>query len=165
MLLYSLRIIVLLAVVASLAGCGFRLRGTESFPPEMSTTYLDAGDRFSPFYRHLSKELDNRGLKVVSNPIDAGAVIRIQEDSSGQRVSAVSARNIPQEYDVFYTVRYSVWIDGQEALTTQRLTRRQVYDFDATEILGKSLEEQVLIDALADDLVQQLVVQLVTLKK
>ncbi|MGI9308176.1 MAG: LPS assembly lipoprotein LptE [Gammaproteobacteria bacterium] len=165
MLSFSLRAALILVLVSIVTACGFRLRGTESFPLAMSETYLAAADRFSPFYRQLSRELDSHGLKIVSSPASAGAVIKIQEDSSGQRVSAVSARNIPQEYDVYYIVQYSVSIEGQEVLATQRLARSQVYDFDSTEILGKSREEQVLTEALADDLVKQVVVQLVTLKK
>jgi LPS-assembly lipoprotein len=161
----SLRSLVVMLACSAITACGFHLRGADSFPADMAETYILTDDRFSPFYRQLSRGLDDRGIRLLSSPIDAGAVIRIQEDTSGQRISAVSARNIPQEYDVYYAVQYSVWIAGEEVLPGQRLTRNQVYDFDSTQILGKSLEEQVLVDALAEDLVQQLIVQLVTLKK
>ena len=43
-----------------------------------------------------------------------------QRDRSGRRVLSVSARNTPQEYEIFYEVEYSVDRGGKEVLERSR---------------------------------------------
>ena len=141
-------------LIASLtAGCGFHLRGDVSYPPAMATTYIEATDRYTPFYRKIKAALRQGGVTVTSNAASAGAVLRIHEDASGQRVLTVSARNVPNEYDVYYVVRYSLDIAGKEALPAQQLALDRDYTYDETLVLGKDAESEVIRQALADDLV------------
>lgn len=119
----------------------------------MATTYIEATDRYTPFYRKIRAALRNGGVQVTSNPSQAGAVLRILEDDTGQRVLSVSARNTPLEYDVYYVVRYSLEIAGKEALPAQQLVLTRDYTYDETLVLGKDTESEVIRQALADDLV------------
>jgi len=150
----------LVAIAAAVSGCGFHFRGDVGFPPEMAVTYINTADRYSPFYRALTRVLDRGGVRVTDDPAAADATIRVHQDSTGQRVLTVSARNTPREYDVFYTVRYSVLADGREVLPEQTLTLTQDYTFDERRVLGKRNEEQVLREAIAADLVDLVVQQL-----
>lgn len=135
------------------ASCGFHLRGDVTYPPEMKTTYIEATDRYTPFYRKLKAALQAGGVQVTSNSTTASAVLRIQQDESGQRVLSVSARNTPREYDVYYVVRYSLQVGGEEALPSQQLALNRDYTYDETLVLGKDTESEVIRQALADDLV------------
>jgi LPS-assembly lipoprotein len=119
----------------------------------MARTYIEATDRYTPFYRKIRAALREGGVQVSSNPASAGAVLRILEDETGQRVLSVSARNTPREYDVFYVVRYSLEIAGKEALPAQQLVLTRDYTYDETLVLGKDAEGEVIRQALADDLV------------
>lgn len=141
----------LLAVLP--AACGFHLRGDVSYPPAMAKTYIEATDRYTPFYRKMKAALRQGGVQVTANPAGAGAVLRILEDASGQRVLTVSARNVPNEYDVYYVVRYSLEVAGKEALPAQQLALDRDYTYDETLVLGKDAESEVIRQALADDLV------------
>lgn len=149
----ALRRAVALLLAALPAACGFHLRGDVSYPPAMATTYIEATDRYTPFYRKIKAALRQGGVKVASSPANAGAVLRISEDASGQRVLTVSARNVPNEYDVYYIVRYSLEIAGKEALPTEKLALNRDYTYDETLVLGKDAESEVIRQALADDLV------------
>jgi LPS-assembly lipoprotein len=143
-----------LAVLALLAGgCGFHLRGDVEYPPGMAVTYIQATDRYTPFYRKVKAALQEGGVRVTANAGDAGAVLRILQDETGQRVLSVSARNTPREYDVFYIVRYALEIGGREALPAQQLVLTRDYTYDETLVLGKDAEGEVIRQALADDLV------------
>lgn len=135
------------------AACGFHLRGAAEYPPTMAVTYIEATDRYTPFYQKLRSSLRQGGVRVTANPTEAGAVLRILHDESGQRVLTVSARNTPREYDVYYIVRYSLEIGGSEALAPQQLALSREYTYDETLVLGKAAESQVMRQALADDLV------------
>ena len=120
----------------------------------MQRTYIETPDRFSQFYRELRRELMAAGVEVVESPADATATLSILYDFTDQRVLSVSARNVPTEFEVFYTVRYAISSGGENLLEAQDLTLTRDYTYDATLVLGKAQEEQLMRDAIVDDLVR-----------
>lgn len=150
----------ILAVCTLAAGCGFQLRGAASVPPEMARTYLETVDRHSLFYRSLREHLIIAGVTVVDSALDATAIFTIESDVTGQRVLSVSARNVPTEFEVFYTVNYSVRTEKKTLLSTRSQTLIRDYTWDETLVLGKEKEEQLLRDAITDDLVRVVLIQL-----
>lgn len=145
---------VLLAALAVLqAGCGFHLRGDVKYPAAMAVTYIETGDRYTAFYQRLRAALRESGVQLTDDPARAGALLRILRDETGQRVLTISARNTPQEYDVYYVVRYSLQIGGTEAIAPQELVLSRDYNYDETQVLGKNAEAEMMRRSLADDLV------------
>jgi len=136
------------------AGCGFSLQGATSTPAAMQRTYIDTQDRFSQFYRALRRDLQAAGVEVLDSPQGATATLSILFDLTDQRVLSVSARNVPTEFEVFYTVRYAITSGEQSLLEPQELTLTRDYTYDATLVLGKAKEEQLMRDAIVDDLVR-----------
>lgn len=123
-------------------------------PESMSKTHIAAEDRHSIFYEELRATLQANGVELVSNPMDAGAVMYIHVDDTGQRVLSVSARNVPREYEVHYTVQFSVETTERVIMEPQVLTLTRDYTYDETQVLGKAREEEILRRAIADDLVR-----------
>jgi LPS-assembly lipoprotein len=136
------------------AGCGFSLQGATSTPESMQRTYISTQDRFSQFYRELRRNLRAAGVEVVDSPESATATLSILFDFTEQRVLSVSARNVPTEFEVFYTVRYAITSGEQSLLEPQELTLTRDYTYDSTLVLGKAKEEQLMRDAIVDDLVR-----------
>ena len=153
----------LLLVGCGLTACGFQLREAPDIPAEMSRTYISADDRFSQFYRKLRYELKNAGVQIVDSPANSSAVFSILSDKTDQRVLSVSARNVPREFEVFYTVFYSVESGDNTIMPPQSLTRTRDYTYDETLVLGKAREEELLREAIVDDLVQVILKQLSSL--
>ena len=90
------RIVCALTVSAALLnGCGFRMQGAISFPEVLATSHLATADRYTEFYRGLRSELQRGDVEVVESVVAASAVIRIEQDSTGQTVLTVSGRNVP----------------------------------------------------------------------
>ena len=135
------------------AGCGFQVRSSAEFPASVSVAYIQTADPYTPFYQALTEAIRASGRTLSDDPTAADTVIRILRDETGQRILSVSARNVPREYDVFYLVRYSVSMNGKEVLPPQQLALRRDYTYDETRVLGKSLEEEMLRQSLAEDLV------------
>ena len=129
----------------------------------MSRTYISADDRYSQFYRKLRDELRNAGVQLVDSPAQSSAVFSILADETDQRVLSVSARNVPREYEVFYTIYYSVESGKNTIIPPQTLTRTRDYTYDETLVLGKAREEELLREAIVDDLVQVVLKQLSSL--
>jgi outer membrane lipopolysaccharide assembly protein LptE/RlpB len=159
----SLSRVVILAVLlvsTGLVACGFRMQGVSRFPPSIATTYIDTPNRYSVFYRELRAELEQGGVQLVDSPVYANALIRIENDDTGQSVLTVSGSNVPTEYNVYYGISYSVRVNSEEALPLQKLSLNQAYTYDENTVLGKNRERDAIRDALAEQLVRQVAQQL-----
>lgn len=149
-----------IAALLLLAGCGFQLRSATVLPVEMQRTYIATDAHYSLFYRTLQARLRENGIELVDNPIDATAIFTILDDDTGQRVLSVSAQNIPQEYEVYYRVSYSLQNADKMLLEPQHQIMTRDYTYDVTLVLGKEKEEELLRKAIASDLVRVVMLQL-----
>ena len=140
-------------LVLSLAGCGFRFRGAPEFPPQMAVICIDATDRYSPFYRQLVTVLRQSEVKLTDDPAEARTIIKVLTDDTGRRLLAVTGRNVPAEYEVYYRVRFAVDVDGIEVVPVEQLALTRDFAYDETQVLGKSREEESIREAIASDLV------------
>lgn len=129
----------------------------------MERTYIAANDRHSLFYREIRVAFELAGVNLVDSAADATATLTISFDETDQRVLSVSARNVPTEYEVYYTIEYA--LDGGEKslLEYQALTLTRDYTYDSTLVLGKAHEEELLRKAIVDDLVRIVLKQISTL--
>ncbi len=152
-----------LAVFACVAGCGFQLQGAMTTPTAMERTYIATANRYSPFYREFTATLRAAGVNVVDSPTDATATFTISYDETDQRVLSVSARNVPTEYEVYYTIQYTLDTSTDTLLEAQTLTLTRDYTYDSTLVLGKAHEEAQLREAIVDDLVRIVLKQISTL--
>jgi LPS-assembly lipoprotein len=144
----------LIVAAGVLAGCGFHLQAALTTPAEMERTYVAAVDRHSQFYRELRAQLGTAGVSLVDSEADATATFSIFFDDTAQRVLSVSARNVPTEYEVYYTIRYNLSSGPKNLLDSQTLTLTRDYTYDSTLVLGKAREEELLREAIVKDLVR-----------
>ena len=149
--------IALAAAMLAPAGCGFQLAGSGSLPAGMSITYIDSAAPRSDFSNSVTEALRTRGIEIADSRSEAGATLVVSEDTTDQRPISFTARNIPREYEVFYSVTFALEVGGQVLIEPEYLVRRRNYTYDETEVLGKELEEAQLRRALADDLARQVV--------
>ncbi|HEU4617626.1 MAG TPA: LPS assembly lipoprotein LptE [Gammaproteobacteria bacterium] len=155
------RAALLAAAAAGLAGCGFRLEGAGTLPPGMAKTYIDAQDRSSEFFTSLRDALRVRGSQVLTSRDGADAVLSVLMDDAGQRVLSVTARNVPREYEVFYTVSVALSVGERKLIEPETMVATRVYAWNENEVLGKSAEEGILRQALADDLARRVMRRIV----
>lgn len=129
----------------------------------MERTYISTADEYSLFYRELRLQLQANGVEIVDSPTEATATLSILFDKTDQRILSVSARNTPTEYEVFYTIEYSVDSAEENLQPLQKITLARDYTYDENLVLGKSHEEQVIRDAIVDNLVRTVLRQLASL--
>lgn len=159
----TLTILALAAAALLAAGCGFQLRGRIELSPAMRAPYLDAPDRYTALYAELTAALEAAGAKLAPSREAASAVIHVHVDESGREVLSVSASNTPQEYEVFYTIEYSVTAGDRELLPRQSRTVAREYAYDDTAVIAKQIEERRLREALSRDLASIIVRHLMAL--
>jgi LPS-assembly lipoprotein len=142
------------AAVALLAGCGFHLQGHTPLPAVMKNPYVEAPDTQSDFIQSLRHALLSDGAQPVQDRTKATAVVSILRDSVSRRTLTTSALNQPVEYEVTYTVSFSVTAGDKELLTAQEISTTRTYSFQEQLLLAKGHEEDVLRRDMANDLAQ-----------
>jgi LPS-assembly lipoprotein len=147
-----MRLRLALFALLALSGCGFHLQGRQPLPAVLATPWVEASDHYTPLYAALVARLRASGARPASNVASATAVIRIRRDETGRELLSVSARNTPGEYEVYYTIEYSVTAGGRELLAPQSLTLSRDYLYKEAALLASEQEEQSLRVALAEEL-------------
>jgi len=151
------------ALLAALGACGFQLQGHNPLPAVVKSPYLEAPDVQSDFVASLRHALLSNGAQLMRERTKASAVVSILKDSVARRVLSVSALNQPDEYEVTYTVSFSVTAGGKELLAPQEVTATRSYSFDERLLLAKGHEEDILRQDMANDLARMVMRRLSSL--
>jgi LPS-assembly lipoprotein len=142
----------LVAAAFLLSACGFRLQGSTELPQEVRRVHVATADELTPFAVELRDALTRNGATLAPTSGTADAVVRVLNDRTGRRVLSVSSRNTPEEFEVFYSVEYSIDRGGREVVPSQRLELTRSFSFDEADLLAKDREENILREALARDI-------------
>lgn len=140
------------AAALLLAGCGFHLQGRAPLPAVVKTPYLEAPDPQSDFIQYLRHDLLSNGAQLMYEKTHASAVVSILSDRVVRRVLSVSSVNRVNEYEVTYTVAFSVTSQGKQLLAPQELSATRTYSFDESLLLAKGHEEDILRQDMARNL-------------
>jgi LPS-assembly lipoprotein len=141
----------LAGMVLLLCGCGFHLEGRIALPQSIQRPYIDASDQQSDFVQSLRRQMLMSGAHPVDLSGRATAVVHIKEAVTS-KVLSVSAQNRPVEYQITYTVHFSVTAGGKELLSSQQVSAVRSYSFDESLLLAKEHEEEILRQAMGQDL-------------
>lgn len=147
-----------------LAACGFQLQGRATLPPVLARVYVQADDAQSDFTIALRRALRISGATLVESPAADAATLRIELDEWSDRVSSVSARNVPREYELTYRVRFALVEAGRERIAAEDLSLTRDLSFDETRALGKQREREELRTTLAGELAAVVVQRLASLR-
>ncbi|HUK02935.1 MAG TPA: LPS assembly lipoprotein LptE [Steroidobacteraceae bacterium] len=142
-----------LALALFTSGCGFHLQGRTPLPQSMKVPCVIARDRQSEFVQNLRKALQRSGAQLTEHSTEASAIVRIDKDEVTRIVLAVSPNNVPAEYELTYTVSFTVIAAGKDVLPAQEVSATRDFSFDEHALLAKDNEEQILREGLAHDLV------------
>jgi LPS-assembly lipoprotein len=147
-----MRALAALALILALGGCGFRLAGSERLPAVLAKPYLSVKDPYTDFAREFERQLKSSGASLQLGRQDATATIEVTKDLVEQRTLSVSARNIPTDYELRYTVTFDVKGPDAEILAPQTITLSRDYSFEENVLLAKEHEADILRAQMARDL-------------
>jgi LPS-assembly lipoprotein len=146
-------VVALMTAVLALSACGFRLQGREPLPAALSRTLVIAENPQTDFVQGLRRALITSGGKLTERSEQATGIVRIRRDEVTRKILSVSANNTPREYEVTYTVEFSVDGTAGQLMPPQKLSLARDYSFDETKLLAKENEEAILREGMARDLV------------
>lgn len=137
----------------ALGGCGFRLAGSQPLPAVLARPHVSLKDPYTDFSREFERQLKSAGAALQDGSEGATATIEVSKDLVEQRILSVSARNIPTEYLLVYTVTIAVSAAGKELLAPQTISLTQDYTFSEQAVLAKEHEADILREQMARNLV------------
>jgi LPS-assembly lipoprotein len=148
----------------ALSACGFRLAGSDPLPGKLARPYLSLKDPYTDFSREFERQLKTAGAALQAVRANSTATIDVTKDLVEQRTLSVSAYNIPTEYELTYTVTFSVQGPDKEMMAPQTISLSKDYSFEENALLAKEHEADILREQMARDLVAIAMRRLTSLK-
>jgi len=143
-----LKFTLLLLLGLSVSACGFHLRGSVTLSPMMARTYVEAGQSVE-LAAELSDLLQSSGAQLVTQRLEAKAVIKLLGEQRQRRVIAVDSNGAASAYELSYQASFEL-LDGDGAvlMARQLVSRSRDLSYDSGNVLGKSREEEQTYRAL-----------------
>jgi LPS-assembly lipoprotein len=161
-----LRALAALLVVAVLAGCGFKLRGTDGTYNMPFHSIFVGFPETSPLGTELKRNLRASDSVVIADkPEGADAHFVVMSEARGRQILSLNNLGRVREYLLTYTLTFRV-IDakGAEMLAPTEITLKRNLAFNEQEVLAKESEATLLYRDMQSDLVQQILRRLAAMK-
>jgi len=155
-----LRLAPAILAAASLAACGFQLRGQSQLPFE--TLYVPG---VSALVVELKRNLRaTSGARLVDASGEARAVLGITRETREKVILSYNPQGRVQEYLLRYRVGFRVTdSDGAKVyLPTSEIALTREMSYSDAEVLAKESEEALLYRDMQADMVQQILRRLAT---
>lgn len=147
--------IVLSSLIIAISACGFSLRGSQALPDSLTHVLISAPLQYSPLSRALQQRL---GVYQLIGIIDDGGEnldidtlktvnIKLEPEQFERRLLSVFTTGQVAEYELEFTVNYSVRFPNSEIMTN-RFTVSREYQDDPDQILAKSRELDLILNEL-----------------
>ena len=155
------------AAAAVLAACGFELRKA----PDMAfrTLYTNLPDR-SEFGQLLKRNLKaNNQLEIITDAREierAEVVLELLQELQEKVILSKSSTGTVREYVLRFRIRFKLRTrDGFELIPDTELVQEREISFSETAALSKESEEQLLYKDMRNDLVQQVLRRLASVRQ
>ena len=159
----SSRNALVVALLLTLAACGFRLRGTADVPFETIFLPGATGGIALDLKRNIQV---GTNAKVVDDEAKAEAVLQFTEETKQKEVLSLTGTGKVREFQLRYRVGFRVHDNkGGEYVPQSSIQLTRDVTFNDTEILAKEQEEQILFRDMQTDMVQQILRRLAAAKK
>lgn len=151
----------MLVLLAFISACGFQLRGGHSLPDGLQPLYLnETGD--DDLRRELTTLLRASKVELANTAELATASLKLSNQRINRRVLSVDTRGRAREYELNYSVLYTITSKQLNAENVVRLQRELLFDPD--NVLGASVEEQTLYRDMKRDAARLIMQQMQAMK-
>jgi len=162
----SLQAGLLTAMSGVLVGCGFKLRGGQSFAfssiaivaPTNSGTAVELGRSMGSTVRVLTD------IPKPPQP-QAQLVLQVTRDTSEKAVVGINTTGQVREFQLRNTFTFQLrTAQGKELLSEQEIVQRRDISYTESAALAKEAEEVLLVRDMRSDIVQQVLRRLATIQ-
>lgn len=163
MQLFVFKRLLLLILLLSTAACGFHLRSLGALP--FDSIYVQSPSS-TGITRDIKRQLAGSGVKVVSSPEDAQAILELMSEQNEKRILSLSGKGRVKEYEIFYKAIFRVKTSAAENWgPPQQVEQRRDFSYDDSALLAKDAEEQRLISDMRTEAVREILRRVSSLTK
>lgn len=163
MQLFAFKRLLLLAMMFVTTACGFHLRSLGNLP--FDSIYVQSPSS-TGITRDIKRQLAGSGVKVVSNPENAQALLEIMSEQNEKRILSLSGKGKVREYDLIYRLTFRVKNAPTENWgPPQIVEQHRDYSYDDSALLAKDAEEQRLLSDMRTEAMRELLRRVSSLTK
>ncbi|MDC8830900.1 LPS assembly lipoprotein LptE [Alteromonas sp. chi3] len=156
----TVRYCAVLLTTLVLASCGFHLRSDKILPSNTNYLHIESTTRNAPLLRALKVRMDvyqiDGGTEAKPVYEDTTITIRLQPEKLDRRLLSVFATGQVAEYELIYSVRYTVTFpDGKQVSNFFEVLRE--YQDDPDQVLAKSRELNLVLDEMRLDAADRII--------
>ncbi len=156
-MLTKLRILIIsLLTTAVVSGCGFQLRDSYQLPDALQRVYLKA-PKFNEFADILSQRIELAGAQIVTD--DPSLMLVIVSDKLTRRTLSLSGSGQVAEYELIYTVNYSI-NEAEQPPVALTVEVYRDYQDDPNFALAKTRERELLVREMREEAARQMMRQI-----
>lgn len=143
-----------LGSLSVLSSCGFQLKQSYQFSPELKTLSLKTQKIDADFVNALQRELFNNGIKLSDK---ADTTLHILDYQQQKRAASINSNNARQtETRLTHKLDFSLYHKDKLLIAPQSLNRSKEYINNNTNLSGKIEEERLLQQELDRELIDLL---------
>jgi LPS-assembly lipoprotein len=161
----SLWLVICLTTMSLLSGCGFTLRGSHQIANSLKVMHFDPADKYAELARLLRTQLSVNEIELIGRDKvkkRQAATLRLEKDRLDRRTLSLFPNGQVAEYELIYTVNYTISVPEQE---TQRFNVEIYRDYqdDPESALAKSKELKLILKEMRQQAADKIVRQLASL--
>lgn len=158
----SIKILLLVATLATLSACGWHFQNGALIPQELRTLAFESGDPYSEMSMALRRQLQINDVNLV-NETQGVPVLRINSQRINDEVASVFKRGREAEKVLMLEVEASVRFANGETYPISTKVNRTFFD-NSRAALAKSAERDVIWNDMRDQAARQLITKMVALQ-
>jgi len=149
------------AVLVSLAGCGFQLRGASPIPTTLQPLAVECSAQVpDTLCRSVRDQLELSGL-TLTPAADADYRLRLSDFQQDRRATAITSDGTSAQYTLRHSVSLElITADSVPLIASTPISASESYSYDDTRVLAGQKEEDSLDSQLAERLAQQITFRL-----
>ena len=142
------RLLLPIALVASLSACGFHLRNSLQLPPDTPAVQVTSSTPYSDLVKLLERSLRSAGAELVDSEAESApgvARLQILSERWGDLPLAIDAYGRAQEYRMRYAAIFVLKrADGSDLVPQQVIELSRDYVAPPTDATGTTTEREIL---------------------
>lgn len=159
-----LMMLVLSCAVLITAGCGFNLRGVTQIPQELRFLELNSNDLYGPITRAIYKELKQNGVTIIEGTADQSIPsLRIINSNESRETVSIFQDGKTAEYQLIMIIDGQILLPDKDIYSFRSKVFRTFFDNPLTA-LAKDAEQDIIRQEMREQLAQQVIRKLLTVK-
>ncbi|UXI01912.1 LPS assembly lipoprotein LptE [Photobacterium sp. TY1-4] len=160
-LTHTIRFLLVSLLALATASCGFHLRGNYMLPDDIAKLSLTSFDEYGQLKRQVESQFEMHGIEAVP-PSETVPNLHLISESVGERTLSLYQNSRAAEYELTYTVNYSIVVPEKGSQTYTTRVNRTFLDNPLTA-LAKSVERDMIEDEMRQQAARQIMRQLARL--